>query len=159
MSNLSLWPSKTEIMNLGENTPKKILERQASFLADVDSRLEGKVSECGPTTGMEPLMTLTDTFSPLKNTGTKINQDEDFFSKSVAYRFSVGRKDRVYTAEILRIRHKANFYWPVEIWDSLNSKRYHVGTQDTYEACLREIFTSDACLQKLRYIIIGAFIV
>lgn len=157
MSDSSLWPSKTEIMNLGENSPKKILEKQAAFLANVDACLEGTVSECGPTSGIEPLVTLTDAFSPSQN--TKTNLQDSFFPKFVAYRFSVGRKDRVYTAEILRIRYNTNSYWPVEVWDSLNFKRYDVNTQDTYEACLREIFTSNECLQKLRYIIIGAFIV
>lgn len=148
MADSNLWPNIAQIMSWGQDTPYQILQEQAEQIKNVDHRLRVIIDDAQEAN--VPLSNIQfDTSSVIPTPATTVG---------VVFRFSIGRIDKVYSFEVLRLRNKAPNPYPVELYDSLNFISRTLYNRFEFENYLQRAFNSPKCLEKLRYLLFGPIV-
>lgn len=155
MSNSNLWPSKGRILNLGQDAPSEILKEQAGYIKQIDPMLTARVKENYGRNDHLPLKAISFLDININWGKTPEVKVTSSLPELIAFNLTVGRDGKSYSSEILRIRFNLNKYYPLELWDASNSRLYNLSSKEEYLNCLKEIFNSDECLKRLRYILVG----
>ena len=150
MDDLNLWPSKEKVFNLGEEAPELLLRRQASFLKKIDSTLIGLVNRIG-FYSLDYFMN-TDLCRQCKTPGAIPAREE---TDPVAFDFVIAASEKSYQQKILTIGYDLKRYYPVYLKNHFNGQFFKLNNKVEFINCLKEIFNSYDCINKLRYILTG----
>lgn len=159
MKDLNLWPSRSQVLSLGQDAPSEILRRQIKYLSQIDSNITGNVVEGFCIDADTPITSIKfpDIINGLPDFMSLSRTSDDLYrlNRPMAFKFTVGRVGKNFSSEFLRIRFNTMKYYPVELWDSLNYKSYTLSSKEEFLNCLRDVFNSEECLKKLRFILTG----
>lgn len=161
MEDSSLWPSRSQVLSLGQDAPSEILRGQIKYLSQIDPNITGNLVEGFCANDDTPIESLKFpdivSFNGLPDFMSLSRTSDDLYclNTPIAFKLTVGRFGKNFSSEFLRIRFYTKKYYPIELWDNLNYKSYTLYSKEEFLNCLRDVFNSEECLKKLRFILTG----
>lgn len=145
MTDSSLWPTLAEIQDSVKYSPIKFLRKQGDYLKQISPNLSYVITEnvCNfPFTPLSNLPKIQPSLLP------QVGGNSGLIDAS----FKITRINKIYSAEILRLRYDTISNYPVDIYDCCNYQSYRISNIESLAQCLKRIFNSTNCKNQINYI-------